>query len=294
MDTQDSFDAAGTSDIGQKRAENQDHFLVASLRRQMVVDQTDVPAKQQEELYGCQEGRLLVIADGMGGHHGGEQASRTAVESCAQYVLDMMQWFLKLAPGSEKDFEDELSDCLKSVQQKIWDNSVAGGRRMGTTVTMAYVLWPRMFVVHAGDSRCYLLRDGELKQLTTDHTIAQQLVDSGGMTPDDAALSNWRHVLWNCVGGGEEQVRPEAVRCQLKDDDVIVLCSDGLTGMVADSEIASIIGNASSSEKATQDLVDAANHAGGNDNISVIVCRIVESSKCDEQVSDGLATTRIL
>lgn len=92
----DSFDVAGASDIGQKRSENQDHFLVASLRRQMVVEQTDVPDKQQEELYGCQEGRLLVVADGMGGHHGGEQASRTAVESCAQHVLDMMQWFLKL------------------------------------------------------------------------------------------------------------------------------------------------------------------------------------------------------
>jgi len=290
----DNFDVAGSSDIGQKRSENQDHFLIASLRRQMLVEQTDVPGKQQEELYGCQEGRLLVVADGMGGHHGGEQASRTAVESCAQYVLDMMQWFLKLAPGNEEDFEEELSDCLKSVQRKIWKQGGSNIGRMGTTVTMAYLIWPRMFVVHAGDSRCYLLRGGELKQLTTDHTIAQQLVDSGGMTPDDAALSNWRHVLWNCVGGGDEQVRPEAVRCQLKHDDVIVLCSDGLTGMIDDSDIASIIDKSSSSKDATGRLIDAANKAGGKDNISVVVCRIVDPSGCDDQTADGPATTTIM
>lgn len=168
---------------------------------------------------------------------------------------------------------------------------VPKARRMGTTVTMAYLLWPRMFVVHAGDSRCYLLRDGELKQLSTDHTIAQQLVNAGGMTPDDAALSTWRFVLWNCVGGGEQQVRPEAVRCQLKDEDVVLLCSDGLTGMIDDSEIASIIEKPSSSEKTTQSLIDAANQAGGKDNISVIVCRIVEPRECDDQVLDGTATT---
>ncbi len=178
----DIFDVSGASDIGQKRTENQDHFLVANLRRQLIVEQTDVADKRQAELFGCQEGKLLVVADGMGGVIGGEEASRTAVEACARYVLDMMQWFLKLSPDDEQDFEVELSECLKAVQRKIWANGELEVRRMGTTVTMAYLLWPRMFVVHAGDSRCYLMRDGKLKQLTTDHTIAQQLVDSGGLT----------------------------------------------------------------------------------------------------------------
>ncbi|MGB7327340.1 MAG: protein phosphatase 2C domain-containing protein [Rubripirellula sp.] len=289
----EGFDVAGASDVGQKRTENQDHFLVANLRRQLVVEQTNVASKRQAELFGCQEGKLLVVADGMGGHVGGEKASRTAVEACARYVLDMMQWFLKLSPGNEQDFEQELSECLKVVQRNIWSDSGAEVRRMGTTVTMAYVLWPRMFVVHAGDSRCYLLRDGSLKQLTTDHTIAQQLVESGGLAPEDAANSSWRHVLWNCVGGGKAQVQPEAMRCNLRHDDVIFLCSDGLTGMVDESEVVSIITAAASSDAATKKLIDAANDAGGTGNISVIVCRIGRPDDCGEKSTPGSTTTTI-
>ncbi len=276
------FDIFGASDTGKRRTENQDHFLVAELRRHLLVLQTDIQAKQNEELYGCQEGSLLMVADGMGGHHGGEQASRTAVESSARYVLDMMQWFLKLSADNEQDFEDELSDCLRSVQEQVWTVGGSHGCRMGTTVTMAYVIWPRLFVVHAGDSRCYLLRDGTLKQLTTDHTIAQQLIDSGGMSPDDEALKSWRHVLWNCVGGGDQRVRPEAMRCRLQYDDVLLLCSDGLTGMVDDAQIAKTIAKANSSELATRRLIDAANQAGGQDNISVVVCRVIRPADCSQ------------
>ncbi len=277
--TSQGFDVAGGSNIGQKRSENQDHFLVASLRRQLVVEQTDVPGTPGEEIYGCLEGALLVVADGMGGHRGGELASRTAVEASARYVLDMMQWFLKLSTDDEQEFEDELSACLRTVQQEIWSVSDVGDRQMGTTVTMAYLLWPRLFVVHAGDSRCYLLRDGQLRQLTTDHTIAQQLISDGGLAADDPAVSNWRHVLWNCVGG-DRIVRPEVIRCELRRNDTILLCSDGLTGMIDDHEISSIVTAADGSQKAVQDLITAANQAGGNDNISVIVCHINQPAGC--------------
>ena len=275
------FHIGGGSHIGLKRSENQDHFLVASLRRQLIIEQTDVLPQKQGQLFGCQEGKLLVVADGMGGHQGGEVASRTAVEESARYVLDMMQWFLKLSSTDEQDFEDELSDCLKSIQRKIWLHGESGDRKMGTTVTMAYLLWPRMFVVHAGDSRCYLLRDDELKQLTTDHTIAQQLIDSGGLPADDAVISHWRHVLWNCVGG-EHQVRPEVIRCQLRSNDVVILCSDGLTGMIDDWEIAAIVQSSNTSEQATSRLIEAANAAGGHDNITAVVCRIGKNDDCEE------------
>ncbi len=269
-----SFDIFGASDIGRERSENQDHFLVADLRRQLLVRQTDIPQAQHELLFGCQEGNLLVVADGMGGHQDGEVASRTAVESAAHYVLDMMHWFLKLSPGDEQQFEDELADCLKSIQRKIWAGGEAASQRMGTTVTMAYLLWPRMFVVHAGDSRCYLHRAGTLRRLTTDHTIAQQLIDSGAPVADEAYLAKWRHVLWNCVGGNDRQVRPEVVRSELEEGDVVLLCSDGLTNMLEDAEIAAILSTAATSQAATVELIQAANRAGGEDNISAIVCRV--------------------
>lgn len=270
------IDVHGASDIGRQRTENQDHFMIADLRRQLIVRQTDLPKKGETELFGKQDGCLFVVADGMGGHHGGELASRTAIEVSARYVLDMMHWFLKLSPDNEDDFEDELSNCLRSVQDQIWSMDDGQHRRMGTTVTMAYLLWPRLFVVHAGDSRCYLLRNGELRQLTTDHTIAQQLIDSGGMSPDDEGLMRWRHVLWNCVGGGDKIVCPEAFRCLLQPGDKVLLCSDGLTTMLDDAKISSILQSTKDSRAAVLQLLKQANGAGGEDNITVIVGSVRE------------------
>jgi len=94
-------------------------------------------------------------------------------------VLDMTRWFLKLSPDTEDEFTDELADCLRSMHQKIWQTGGPDVPRMGTTLTMASLLWPRMFVVHAGDTRWNLYRDKKLRQLTTDHTVAHQLLDGG-------------------------------------------------------------------------------------------------------------------
>ncbi|EMI18165.1 protein serine/threonine phosphatase [Rhodopirellula maiorica SM1] len=286
------FDISGGSDIGKKRSENQDHFLIADLRRQLIVRGTDVPDAKHREMFGCQEGNLLVIADGMGGHRDGERASRTAIESTAQYVLDMMHWFLKLCSDEEQDFIDELSHSLTAIQQKIWTEGEGVHRRMGTTVTMAYLLGSRMYVVHAGDSRCYMLRDKTLKQLTTDHTVAQQLIDAGALRDSDAAIEQWRHVLWNCVGGGNQAVRPEAVRSKLQTGDILLLCSDGLTGMVDEDRIASILMASKDSESSVAKLIEAANDAGGADNISAIVCRINQvEDHCDTSIAAELDTT---
>jgi serine/threonine protein phosphatase PrpC len=278
------LDMAGGSDIGCARSENQDHFLVADLRRQLVIRETDIPADEHEELISCREGSLLVVADGMGGHFDGEKASRTAVKATARFVLDAMRWFLKLSAEDEQDFIDELATSLRVIQDRLWSQAGSTSRPMGTTVTMSYLLWPKMYVVHAGDSRCYLFRDGKLEQLTTDHTVAQQLLDAGGYSQSDAAISRWKHVLWNCVGGGEQRVRPEAVLSRLQIGDTVLLCSDGLTGMVDDSSIAKVLGAGASSSVTVAQLIDAAKSAGGNDNISVVVCKVLDKSQdqCEE------------
>lgn len=273
--TDEFFDIAAASDIGKKRNENQDHYLVADLRRQMVIRETDVPQDDCDAIYGAPEGKLMVIADGMGGHCDGEKASRTAVQESARYVLDMMHWFLKLTPDKEDDFIDQLSDAIKVVQQKFSSQTGRRQSQMGTTVTMGYLLWPKLYVVHVGDSRCYLLRDGELRQLTTDHTIAQQMVDAGAMSVADAETSRLRHVLWNCVGGSNESVVPEALRCKLQVGDVLMLCSDGLSGMLSDAEIRNQLLQVPDSKRCVESLIDAANQAGGDDNISVIVSRVI-------------------
>lgn len=293
MVSKNRFDMAGASDVGRTRAENQDHFLIADLRRQLVIRDTDIPHENCDRLYGSQEGNLLVVADGMGGHQGGERASRTAIEETARYVLDMMHWFLKLSPDDEQDFVDELSASLKTVQERIWSaGGGPSGRQMGTTVTMAYLLYPKMYVVHAGDSRCYLFRDGTLRQLTTDHTVAQQMIDAGALSKEDAAVKRWRHVLWNCVGGGEAQVRPEAIRCKLGPGDVVLLCSDGLSGMLDDPQIEELLASELDSPGLVDRLIAAANEAGGSDNISAIICRVSdETEPSDKAVDPGNTTT---
>ncbi|NND96109.1 MAG: serine/threonine-protein phosphatase [Pirellulaceae bacterium] len=267
----DLADLAGGSDVGKKRSVNQDHFLIGNLKRLMSIEATNVSHDQCDRLCGNTTGQLMVVADGMGGHAGGELASSTAIESGVRYVLDMMHWFLKLSPDHEEEFEDELSDCLQSIQKTILGSSKGELKGLGTTFTMAYIVWPKMYVVHAGDSRCYLHRDGELKQVTTDHTLAQQLVDDGALTPQEAESSRWQHVLWNCVGGGDKTVRPEVTRVLLEPQDVVLLCTDGVTGMVDDDQIAAVLSSGINSQAVVGELIERANAAGGSDNITAVV-----------------------
>lgn len=266
------FDIAGGSHVGRRRSRNEDRFLIADLNRLLSLRDSNVPYGECEQLCSHRTGQLLVVADGMGGHSGGDIASRVAVESCARYVLDMLHWFLKLNDDHEQDFLDDLANCLRSIQQRIWSKSQAEPvHRMGTTVTMAYLLWPRMYVVHAGDSRCYLNRDSELVQITTDHTIAQQMVDCGALDSEDVKVSRWRSVLWNCVGGDQKVVQPEVCRVNLEPGDRLLLCSDGLSDMIDDTNIAKLLAAGNSAETMVQELINSANEAGGKDNITAIV-----------------------
>lgn len=276
-----STDIAGKSDIGCKRQENQDHFLVAELRRQLVIKASDV-AYPSEELYADQAGQLLMIADGMGGHDDGERASSLAIEAASHYILDMMQWFLRLSRTTEADFLEELADCLSNVQARFSRERVVSGRDMGTTLTIAYVLFPKLFVVHAGDSRCYRIHDGKLLQLTTDHTLAQRMVQAGGLTDSEAATSSWRHILWNCIGTQDERIRPEVVKTMLSPDDGILLCSDGLSEVVSEAEIMDIIASAEECESAVDRLIEKARRAGAPDNVTAVLYKASPAQAADE------------
>ena len=146
---------------------------------------------------------------------------------------------------------------------------------MGTTMTMAYIVWPRAFIVHVGDSRCYLLSNGQLQQITTDHTMAAVLANSGRLTPEEARQSPMRNALLNVLGGKSDELSVDVNKLTLSVGDVLLLCTDGLYDMVPDGVLQSVLQSENSSESACRKLVSQANGNGGKDNITLIVSRFL-------------------
>ena len=221
-------------------------------------------------------GHLLVVADGMGGAEGGERASALAVGALRTFVEDGFRSFLHHGRLEEKAVHRELREAFEHVDRIILhraatDPKLAG---MGTTVTMAYVVGTVAHMVHAGDSRVYLHRGGELRRLTRDHTLVQNLVDHGTITPEDARVHPHRNVVTNVLGGPHEGVDPDVVRIDLGDGDLLILCSDGLTEPVDDAEIAAILGREPEPGRAAEALVAEALRRGGPDNITVVLARV--------------------
>jgi protein phosphatase len=269
------MDAFGLTDVGKVRPTNEDQFLIASLSKSLLVHQTSLSQDDHTRVFGGSEGMLLLVADGMGGHAGGKQASTIAVQAMQHHVLNAMPWFFRLQDCRESDFIDELKASLESCQQSIERAAEANPARrgMGTTLTMAYVLWPRLYVVHAGDSRCYLFRSGRLERITTDHTVAQQLVERGAMPAEEARKSRWSHMLWNCLGGGSHELAPEVYKATLEVGDTLLFCTDGLTTCVREESIAGLLQENLGAEQSCRRLIDAARQAGAPDNVTVVVAR---------------------
>jgi protein phosphatase len=240
------------------------------------------PEPRRGWLTGDAAGTLLVVADGMGGMGGGGIASRVAVQTITSYLLNAMPWFtppkVKEASigreplSSVPSVRDQLCSALVASDSTVRSTGASVGEpRMGTTLTMALVLWPVLYVAHVGDSRCYLFRSGQLTRLTTDHTLAQQIVDqgAGSLGPD----SGLHHVLWNCLGGSEEIAKPQTMKLRLDPADILLLCSDGLTKHMTDDEIAAAVATAEPSAALCAKLVDGANAGGGSDNVTVVIAR---------------------
>jgi protein phosphatase len=257
------IDSHGLSETGKVR----------EINKSMLIHHTTLRLDDWTRIVGGTQGHLYLVADGMGGHAEGKKASKMAVNTVVQYVLDTMPWFFHLDKTHEDDLEAELKAALEKCQSKLVFESLLNpqGKNMGTTLTMTYLLWPRIYVVHAGDSRCYLYRQSRLEQITTDHTFAQALVEEGALKQKEAQEHRLSNVLWNAIGGSEDKVRPDVYKASLELDDALLLCTDGLTKHVSDPEIMSVLENGPTADRACQALVDMANDAGGKDNITVVV-----------------------
>lgn len=279
------MDCFGSSDIGRSRDTNEDHFLISDVCKSMRVHQTSLGLDHQTRLFGNTQGKLLMVADGMGGHDAGERASQLVLDTIVDYVLNRLSWILQSDPAGEEDFVEQLKKSLIACQHRIDKESasVEQHRKMGSTLTLAYIIWPRAFVVHVGDSRCYLFRQRKLEQLTRDHTLAQLVKES--VRDEDPKNQNellvgmggsMSHVLWNVIGGGSEKPHPDALAIDLEIGDTLLLCTDGLSNTVPSSKIQEVLGRNSSAEAVCTELISEANQAGGSDNITLVVSRFLK------------------
>jgi protein phosphatase len=285
------MDCFGLTHVGKVREANEDQFLIADLDKSMRVLQSSLDHQAESELAGNSQGRLLVVADGMGGHASGERASSIAVDTLSNYVLDCVRWFCRLGEGYDDEFLEELKCALKQCQSRILAEVEIepGCNGMGTTVTMAYVAWPKFYLAHVGDSRCYWLHRSKLRQITRDHTVAQQCVENGTMTPETAKTSWLGNALWNVVGGPSDTLEPEVYKSRLKSGDSLLLCSDGLNKHVPDDVIRAVLNDHIDAQEACRRLVGLANDAGGTDNVTVIVARFLpDPDELDDDSDDSV------
>jgi protein phosphatase len=273
-----SSDCAGLTHPGRVRQKNEDAFVIATLQRSMLVQ--DASPSEHGWFSGNSAGTLLVVADGMGGQGGGEVASKVAIEAVVNHLLNCMPWVARRASltvarrASLSGVREELATALVEGDAIV---KSAGARtstpRMGTTLTMALIFGVVAYVAHVGDSRAYLLRKGELSRLTRDHTLAQKLADETQEPVDPDSQLN--HILWNSLGANDELPEPEIEKLLLEPNDVLLLCSDGLTKHVADPEIAALLGVRASAAERCAALVERANSGGGTDNITAVVAQLL-------------------
>jgi protein phosphatase len=288
-------DFAGRTDVGKVREHNEDQFLVAKLAKALRVFATSLPADDAIRL-GDERGALLVVADGMGGHAAGERASALAVNTIERFVLNSLQWFFRLHVGEETFLLQELREALKMADRTLedWVEVEPGLAGMGTTLTLGFSVDDRLFIAHAGDSRAYLYRDGQLEQLTRDHTLVQAMVDAGLMTPGQARQDKRRHVVTNALGGPGPGVRAELHRLTLLDGDTLLLCTDGLTGPVEDARIAAVLAEGAEPEDTCDALIDLARARGAPDNVTAVVARYYVASANVAQQAQGIARRALL
>jgi serine/threonine protein phosphatase PrpC len=241
---------AGRTDVGRQRTANEDSLVVSP--------------------------PLFAVADGMGGAKAGEVASAVAVEA------------VESARESEEPAEAQLTGIVRAANRRIYDLAVADESRrgMGTTLTLAKVHGDEVSLAHVGDSRAYRMRDGELTQLTRDHSLVAELERSGQITAEAAEHHPQRSIITRALGP-EPDVEVDTYTLAGRDGDLFLICSDGLTSMISDDEVGSILRSAASLDQAADTLVRAANQSGGKDNITVILFRLGEGEPAAATVDAG-------
>lgn len=264
----------GLSHTGRVRPINEDHYLVTQLGRDQKTLLTNLPPGDVPEHF--QEwGYAMVVADGMGGAVRGEEASRLAISTLAQLGLQFGKWNLRINEEITREVTERAERFYQSVGEAVLEEGRADPslRGMGTTLTGAFSAGSDLFVASVGDSRAYLFRRGRLLQLTRDQTYSQLLADIGQIPQHEVSTHHLRHILTDAIGIGPGKVKVKVRHLPLWNEDTLLLCTDGLTEMVDEEEIAGVLLRVQSAQDTCQNLVDLALEHGGIDNVTVVLAK---------------------
>lgn len=270
----DELDLFGITHPGQVRSTNQDHFLLCTVHPQVVVHATSLPDVEHITLRGERVATIMLVADGVGGSVDGSEASRLATIAVTEYFASAMRCYHTVGSASEHEFTEALREAAIDAHRRVRAQADAqfDGRSMASTLSVAIVVWPWLYVVQVGDSRCYTWRDGVLQQVTRDQTIAQELIDRGALSAERAQNSPLHHVLSSAIGA--EEALPVISRVDIGQRGMVTLvCSDGLTKHVSDEEIGAAIARMTSAEQLCRELVDLVLERGGSDNVTIVAGR---------------------
>ena len=270
----EELDLFGITHVGKVRAENQDHFLIATVHPQLVIHRTSLLNPNKLPLRGTRLATVMVVADGVGGAAAGSEAARLATEAVTRYVSFTLRSYHSAGLGTDEELLVALKTAALEAHNTVRADAVEHPAQAGmaTTLTMAIAIWPWAYVVQVGDSRGYFFDGEALQQITRDQTIGQSLVDQGIMPPERLDASPFKHVLSSAIGSDE--ALPEVTRFDISErGSMILLCSDGLTKHVKDDEIAEHTRRMTSSEQLAKDLLELALSRGGSDNITIIAAR---------------------
>jgi serine/threonine protein phosphatase PrpC len=266
------IDLFGLTHPGLVRRDNQDHFLLCTLHRQLVVHASSMPNVDAMPLRGERLATIAMVADGVGGAAAGEEASRRALEAIAHYVSNTMQVVQHADTHDEDAFSTELRAAVEEAHVAVQQAAeLAGQGTMATTLTLLISLWPQAYIVQVGDSRCYYCYDGTLQRMTRDQTVAQDLIDAGALQADEANRSPYSHVLYSALGA--DAPTPVVTAMMVKRGCAALLCSDGLNRHVTDDEIQHALSHGAASEQVCRELLQLALDRGGEDNITILVAQ---------------------
>src|SRR5687768_3104648 len=268
----DEIDVFAISHPGKVRKTNQDRYLLATINKRVNLISSNLDEEERLPVDDQRLAFLAMIADGVGGGTGGAEASATTLETVMQYVNDSMLVFYG-SRADETGFAELLQAAAMRAHEAVLKRRAEQGvlGTMATTLTLYFSIWPTYYLLQLGDSRYYLWRDGKLRQVTRDQTMAQDLVDEGVMTRAAAAKTPMANVLSSAIGG--DTTHPVVTRLHADWHNVHLMCSDGLTRHVSDERIAEILSSMTSSKQAGEQLLQEALDAGGSDNITIILGR---------------------